>query len=443
MATSPGSSRAPSAGASDPSPAAPDGAAEDGGAGPVSGWSSTYLRFRRTADAEDLDLIETLSLDIGDSERDAVTGHLLVYAAAALSGRDYDADDDFDFFDLDDTSDSDVVAHLYDAYADVHSLDAFRAVRLGRQSLFDTPEVVWFDGFWLESEPAGARDTSVGAYFGRGVRLYETAVDGDRVAGTYVETHPWRAGRVRLDWLHLEDDTRLLDERDDLWSLRAWQRLNDELRVSGGLTRLGSEPRDYHWRADWYDAGSDLGAQVHYYELTEPQGNLAFELDPFSSFLFELQPYRQWDLQASKGLGEHVSVEAGVALRDVTKAADEGEFNREFDRRHVSLNLTELPGAVDVTLTGAVYDDGGTDIDTWGADLSRDLGSAWRASLGSYYSLYRIDLFEDVERDHVRSWYARARRKGGKDLTLDLRVEYEEDDFDDYLVTRVGLRWAF
>lgn len=420
-----------------------EGTASEEGA--VRGWTSAYLRFRRTDDAEDVDLVQTTSLDVGNPEEDPVTGHLLLYAAADLDGKDFEDGSDSDFFDLDDTYSSDVSARLYEAYADVHRWEDLRHLRLGRQSLYDTPEQVWFDGAWLETAEIDDGGTRAGAYLGRGVRLFETAVDGDRVGGLYVQTRPWRAGRVRLDYMHLEDETRLLSTKDDLWSVRAWQRLGDEraLRLSGGHSRLGSEARDWFLRARWHDPQRALGAQVRFYELLEPQGDLVFELDPFSALLFELRPYRQWHLQASKGFGEHVSLEGGLALREVSEEEDEGEFNRDFDRHHVSLSLIELPGEVEVTFTGAVYDDSGIETETWGVDLARELGESWRGSLGSYYSLYRIDLFQNIERDHVRTWYARARGGWREDLTLDLRLEYEEDDFDDYLVMRGGVRWAF
>ena len=90
-----------------------------------------------------------------------------------------------------------------------------------------------------------------------------------------------------------------------------------------------------------------------------------------------------------------------------------------------------------------MYDDSGTETEAWGADLSRDFGEAWRGSLGSYYALYEIDLFLEEERDHVRTWYARARYRRSADLTFDVRAEYEQDDFDDYLVLRAGTTWSF
>lgn len=437
----------PPVGAQDDATAAEAAVAEDAGEederAPITGWSSTTLRYRRTDDAEDIDLLETLSLDFGDPERDDLTGHLLLYAAADLNGRTVEKGEDADFTDLDDSYDSDLIARLYDAYVDVHSVDGLEELRLGRQNLYDTPVFALFDGVWLETEASEKRRASLGLYLGRSIHHFETAFDDDQVAGAYVQGAPWRDGRLRLDYMHLEDDTRLTKEREDLLSIRAWQTLGDRLRLSGGHTRLDGEERDVFWRAHWVEPEQDLGVQVEYYELLEPQGQLAYELDPYSSLLFELEPYRQGKLQLSKGFGEHVVVEAGASARRVIDDDDEGEFNREYDERHLTLSFADLPGEVELALTGTIYDDSGSEIETLGADVNRDFGETWNGSLGTYYALYEIDLFQQRERDHSRVWYLRAKNRARADLLLDFRLEYESDDFDDYLVTRVGAKWSF
>lgn len=414
---------------------------EDGEGAAIHGWSSTTLRYRRTNHAEDFDLMETISLDVGDEE-DAISGHLLGYGALDLNGRSAGTGDDAAFTDLDDTYDSDLVGRLYDAYVDLNDV-GLEELRLGRQNLYDTPVFALFDGVWLETEASEKKRASLGLYLGRSIHQFETAFDDDEVAGAYVQATPWRDGRVRLDFMHLVDDTRLTQERDDLYSVRLWQTVGEGLRLSAGHTRLDSEERDFFGRAHWVDAEHDLGVQLEYYELLEPQGQLAFELDPYSSLLFELNPYRQGRLHLSKGFGDHVVVEAGASVRRLVDDDDEGEFNREFDERHLTLNLVELPGELELGLTGTVYDDSGAEIETLGADLNRDFGESWNGSLGTYYALYEIDLFLERERDHSRVWYARAKNRAREDLVLDFRLEYEQDDFDDYLVTRVGAKWSF
>jgi hypothetical protein len=75
-------------------------------------------------------------------------------------------------------------------------------------------------------------------------------------------------------------------------------------------------------------------------------------------------------------------------------------------------------------------------------DLKRDFGEKVVASIGSYYSLYKYDLYLVEERDDVRTYYLRLRYKGGPSWSCDLRYEYE-DSFDDYSTLRMGATWLF
>ena len=50
--------------------------------------------------------------------------------------------------------------------------------------------------------------------------------------------------------------------------------------------------------------------------------------------------------------------------------------------------------------------------------LSREMSEKLKLSFGSYYSLYKYDLFLVSERDDVRTYYLRLRWKGGPAWTL-------------------------
>lgn len=428
-----------------PSPdTGPEGEVADGAVadGPVHGSSATYFRARRTDDATDIDLYETLSVDFGDESRDATTGHLMFYAAADLDGRSASDGEDADFLDVDDSHDTAIVGRLYDAWVDLNAVDGLAEARIGRQQMVDTPVLTWFDGAWIETEEAQQRDLALGLYGGVPVHMFESSREGDVLGGVYLSSRPWKGGRVRLDYLHLEDETRLGEERDDLYALRAWHNPSERLRLSAGHTRLESDSRDLFGRGDWYDPEDDLRVQVYYRELFQTQGDLPLEIDPFYSSLRSLFPYRTGSLVASKGLGDRWIVEAGVARRAMSDEQDEGQFNREWDRYHGTLTIAELRPGLEVTLTGEAYDDGGTTIEAWSADVSQELENGWEASVGSAYALYEYDVFLERERDHSRIWYLRVRQRGDRQ-TLDTRLDYEEDDLDDYLVLRLGMTWSF
>ena len=50
---------------------------------------------------------------------------------------------------------------------------------MGRQSDYETPEFIVYDGVRLESREPGEEDLQLGAYGGRSAHLYESSPDGD------------------------------------------------------------------------------------------------------------------------------------------------------------------------------------------------------------------------------------------------------------------------
>ncbi|HVS12269.1 MAG TPA: hypothetical protein VMS76_20580 [Planctomycetota bacterium] len=435
-----GEPQEPSTSGSIPQTAAP--AAEpkaSGSSSPLHGSLTSVWRGRLGKSEHDNDLYGLLALDYGDSTRDKWTGHFIGRLAADLDG-----DGTGPFFQLDDTLGDDVDLRLYDAYAEGHGVGPLESLRLGRQRISDTPAFVWFDGARAETKPRGKSALQFGAWGGIPVHLYESGDSKDLVAGLYLQGRPWTGGRLRFDWMHLEDDDDGADHEDDLLGLSAWQSLGERLRLETSYTRLEGEDRDVSARATWSDAKDDLQLQASYYRLLETQEALALEIDPFFTTLFELFPYEQARLLASKRLGEKVGVQAGLDVRRVDDEDDEGLFNRDFERGFATLTLDEvLPSDVTLALTGEVWDGDGSDIETWGADLSRRFRDDLTASLGSYYALFKSDLFTASEREDVRTWYTRLRWKNTKSTTWDLRYEAEDTDFGWFHLLRLGLTWRF
>ncbi len=123
--------------------------------------SRYYLQW--TSDDTDNDLVSTLSIDVGDSEKHDYTAHLMGRLAWDIDGRDGT------FSSINDSYGRPLDGLLYDAYVDLHRMDGFSTVRLGRQSIYETPETAYLDGVHVASEELGevAFQTggSVGALF--------------------------------------------------------------------------------------------------------------------------------------------------------------------------------------------------------------------------------------------------------------------------------------
>lgn len=423
-------------------PAASQGAAPKDSLA-IHGSLISRYRFRTSGGARDQDLYETLVLDIGDRREDPFSAHLMGTLFADLDGR-RDRDDQYVFPSLADTFNEPTQVLLYEAYVDVAKPPLVSELRVGRQFDYLTPEFAHFDGVRAATAPTGSRRSTLGAYGGVPVRLYDATSASDSIFGLWGETLPWKNGRVRFDWMHVEDDDRFGANSNDLLGLTLWQRLSERARVDARYTRLEEEDRDVRVRGAWDDPDADLRVQASFYQLLETQRNFANEFDPFFSTLQSYFPFAQYRLQASKGLTKRVRVDGGVDLRQVDDSGDEGPFNRDFDREWLSLVLLDsvLEGLT-LTLTGDVWNSGSRDIETWGVDATRDDASGLRWSLGSSYSLYRYDYFSNSERDNVRIWYARVRKQLSRAATVEARYDYEVFDDDTFHVLLVGATWRF
>ena len=401
---------------------------------PVRGTLSTRLWARGTGDDTDLDLSGYLDLDVGDPEEDELTGRF-----AGRVHLDADSHDGDAFDGLDDTFGGDLRPRVYDAYVDWHGEGPVELVRLGRQSDFETPELLVYDGVRVESRELGGRGLRLGAYGGVGARHYESP--GDALVGAYVEGRPWSGGRGRLDWIHADDDR---SSGEDLLGVALWQTLARRLRLQGAYSHLSGDPRDVDLRATWYDPEADLLVRGTYYRLLETQRANPLEFDTFFETLFEWFPFHRVGLTAAKGLSEHVRVEGGLDLREVEDGDDEGRFNRDVQRYFLTTTLDDLlweDGTLSVT--GDLWDSDAQETYSLGLDLSHEFSAALRASLGTHYAVYDFDPLLVAEREDVRTYYVAARWEASEALGVDVGYDYEDAEIDDFHTLRLGLSWRF
>jgi hypothetical protein len=403
----------------------------------ISGQLVSRFLARWTGNEHDTDIYEVLSLDIGDPEQNAVSAHLMGRLSADLDG--YDPT----FASIDDARGRRVDGMLYEAYVDLHRAPGLDLLRLGRQSLYDTPITVYFDGARAETHTVGAAALQFGAYGGAATHYYESSPQGDLLGGVYAKARPWTGGRVRLDYLHAEDQTQLGDHKDDLLGLGVWQQVSAKLSAEAQYTRLQDHNRDVRSRIFFADPGADLTLQVSYYQLLTTQGDLVLELDPLFSALHELFPYYQFSVLAGKGIAETLQVQAGTDMRRVDDRGDIGTYNRDYWRYYFTATLIKL--GVRGLSAGATADFWNSDsqlVRTWGADLTEKVDNV-TASIGSNYALYSFDLFSNFERDHVRTYYARLRKKLNAAVSLDAGYELQDSDLDRFHTFRMGVTWRF
>jgi hypothetical protein len=406
----------------------------------IDGYLASRYRGRWRGGDSDHDLDEVLWLEIGDPAKDRVSGRLMASVLADLDGHESASSP---LFSLADTYDSSLHARLFEAYADVKS-SKLSTLRLGRQMIWGTPELAWFDGVLVESPQWRRERIRLGAYGGVPVHLYESSPEGDAIAGLFVEKRPWNGARARLDWMHLEDERRTAEHEDDLFGLGLWQGIGRSARLEARYTNVEGSSRDVRAAATWFDVDRSLLVQLSHYRLLETQDALVLELDPFSETLQELFPYDQTRLLASKGFGESLDLQLGADLRRVSDEDDVGVFNHDFERYFVTGTLPEtLPADLALALTLEAWESDPTEVRTWGADLSRRFGERLDLSLGSSYALYEYDALLGRERDDVRTTYLRARWRRSERTSFDAGYEYQDDDLEDSHVVRLGTTWSF
>ncbi len=410
---------------------------------PVHGSLSLRYLGRFTDDDADQDLLQILSVDAGAPERNRVTLHAYGRITEDIDGKS-DKERFFVFDNITDTFKSSINARLYHAYLDVHRVPLLELVRVGRQPIHDTPVLAYFDGGRFETHQLLGLRLKIGAYGGVPVHLFESSPGGDLLVGSFLQARPWKGGKARVDWMHARDRTSLGTDRNDLFGASIWQDVGHDAQLHARYTFLEDRSRDVLARGTYRNPELDFTLQGSYYELIEPQRDLALELDPYFSAAFDLSPYRQTRWLASKGFGEHFVLEAGFDLRRLKNASDEATFNRDFERYFIIPTLQDLPlKGLSASLTGEMWDSRGRDIFSAGADLSYRLSEKLKASAGTFYSLYKYDYFAGRERNDVQTYYFKIRYKWAWSLESDVQYEFEDDDFDQYHVIRGSLTWSF
>lgn len=404
----------------------------------IRGRLTTRYWLRASDEEVDQDLFGILSLDVGDEERHAVTGHVMGRVTWDLDGYDRD------FASINDVYGDRVDGLLYDAWVDFHRVDGFSLVRLGRQPVQETPVIAWFDGLHATTDTIGEVALQFGAYAGSSVHLYEASKTGDLTAGAYVQARPWTGGRVRFDYMHLEDRALLRSHEDDLYGLGVWQSIGQSLQLEGTYSRIAGEDRDVRGRATWRAIEHDLLLSATYYGLLQTQGSLVLEADPFFNALNELRPFNQWSLLLSKRFFERFQVELAADLRRVRDQSDIGVYNRDYDRWYATGTWGDVL-AKGLSLGGTLdlWDsNGGELVRSWGADVQYALPRG-SIALGTYYSLFKFDLFTATERDHVRTWFVRWRHDVSSAFTVTADYELEDTDTNLFHWLRLGGTWRF
>ncbi len=407
---------------------------------PVHGTVTLKYRYRSTSTESDSDLYEFVTLSYGDPVKDPVS--------AALSARfaeDLDANRKIQGYyplnSLDDTYRSAATQRLYTAYLEARPVGTGLAIRGGRQILDEFPESVPMDGGSLRYEVE--RHVALAVFGGIPVNPFESSTQGDAMYGAWAEWRPDPRARYQVEYLHLRDENLFGLHEDDLLGF-SMDEGEGPFNVHARYTMLEGKSRDLLARLTGAvpDAGFlfDVQATYVFHRITA----LSYAIDPYASFLMDLQPYLDVRLRASKSFGDVFWIDASYTARRLVREGVETAYNHEFNRFEVTPRLTNWPmDGLSLSVSADFWNSPADRFWTVGGDVAWAVHRDVTLSGGSSYALYSLDSFTGEEHDRVRIYYGALRWKVTQGSFFEVRYTFEESVIDRFRIVEFGFRHAF
>lgn len=431
---------------------------------PVTGSILNRYRMRTGGGDRDDDLSQFVTMDIGDPTRHLATAHIDARVNEDLNRHGTGTRSDL-FTDLLDTYNSPVNARVYSAYVDFNKVPGLERMRVGRQWEYDTPEILQFDGLRFDTKPLEcAKNLQFSLYGGVPIHHFEPSAEGDWLAGFAAEAQPWKGGKLRFDYIHIDDDLSDFNakstdpliqslflntglRRDDLCSLSFWQKFKSpDVRVNGHFSIIDGEARDAQIRTTYANNAQRLQVSGSYSIWWAPQTELVTEFDPYFETLRGLKPYNTGNLVVSKGWCEWLWMDVNATSRRLIENNSEAQFNREFNRYMFTLQTRDaLKKGLKLSVTASRWEGMGHAPDTTqvGGEVSYEWKKHLETSAGSDYALYKYDFFNQVEHDQVRSYYFRQRWKPARWAKMDAKYEFEQAQKINYHTFTLQFRFDF
>ena len=424
---------------------------------------SFTLRYRgRHAEGDgrsDQDFYESLRLSYVNPNNEKISGYL----SGALC---QDIDDPSTLFrSIDDTHDFSLRGYLYELYANVNDIGIIETAKIGRQYSYDV-ENLHFDGLHLRFKPF--HNLRFATFAGIPVHLQESSSDGDWMSGISVEIKPLENSTVRFDYVVSSDnsDDNIGNHHDNLFVVSAWHNIKQWWRVYGRFSKLDSISRDLQIRSFWNFPSLDLNIQFSYYKQAQRLGDFTIEFNEFVPSMGNYEAYDQYSLDIYKGIGSYMGINIGAGLRELKDESDENVFNNDFERYYITYSLFDYPlKGLTTTLTGEDYETAGDDIQSISFDFTHNFSKNFKISLGTYYSLYKYDTTSGVgltvfnstsedtffpvesltesERDNVRSYYLKVKKRIFDNWEIRGKYEYENFDSEIFHTFQTTLKIKF
>lgn len=412
------------------------------------GSFSNRYRLRTTGSDSDQDWESIFTLDIGDVNKQKVTGAIQAGGLFDLDGNNSDQ-----FRDLYNTYSSQAVGRLYYAHIDVQNTWPFQTLRIGRQHNYDF-ENFYFDGMSFDAQPFYG--VKISSYYGVPVHLSESQFgfeNGDWLFGSAVTWTPINKIRLRFDYAHLKDRTSGFrvsagDQEDNLLGTTLWVDITKNLDFYSRFTSFSDQVRDLTFASSFKLPKHQFRVQARYYRLLKGYDIRVPELDDYS-ILGTYQPYSEYALTVTKGFGKHFGLDGGFNWRKLDNVQTTSPFNHGYKRGYLSLSTYDLGvKGLSLTATGDYYkgEDSTFQNDNFGASFSASqqlLKKKLKISAGTAYYLYKFNYATANESTNVQTYFAKVEAKLSKKLKVKSGYEFEHNDLNGFHTFKLGLTWDF
>ncbi len=408
---------------------------------PLTGSIRVKYRYRATSQESDSDLYEIASLAYGNPEKDVVSAALLLRLAEDLDGNQ-NVKGFYPFTSLDDARRSSATERLYLGYLDFRPVDSGVLLRGGRQILDEFPEAVPMDGGLVRY--LVIPQVALTVFGGIPDNMFEPSPSGDAMYGGSVEWSPdvERRGRYRVEYLHLRDENVLGLHLNDLVGF-SMEEGAGPFTFHARYTLLEGESRDLVARLSGAVPDAEFLFQLQGTYVFHRIEALSYAIDPYATFMMDLQPYMDLSLRASKGFGGVVEIDALFTSRQLVRNGVETTYNHEFKRVELSPLLRNWPiEDVSVRVSLDYWNSSGDDFWTFSGDVSWELHRNILLTAGSSYALYSIDSFTGEEHDRVRTYSVALRWTVSKGSVIEMRFTYDQNAIHNFRIFQFGFRHA-
>ncbi len=468
-------------------PPAEDASKENGGKW-LSGRFEAGADASWSADDSDLDLDQTLRLDVTPPNNDRIRLRSLLWLQEDLDG---DESKSSALRDVNDAYDSDLRARLIDLHLEIDDLWGDSDLWIGRQRINESAAFNRIDGLYFKKRLgtwdwyvfAGARAElyldSHHDFVGGGGASW-TPLQGTRLALDTYYGEQGRSEEITLWWnsklLDLRYPRRVKDNIDDrIAALSVWQDVTENLRLFGRYAWRDGNGDQLTLTASGLCPKLDVSFDLTYRSQLNGMGDNVDDFHGYYRVLGEYSAYDHWRLALHKPLGEKFM----ISLEAETHEAEGGDWitgNRDYDRLALILAADKLPQGFS----------GNIGLEWWDVDngegrwaVTGEVSKAWdkvTLTLGADYEAYderyvrynpwlrpldqlavllipgyfqtnnplviAFDQYAVEEHEDIYSIYTKLRWAFRENQDLDFGVTYEMDDSPDSPYWRVKAGYA-